>query len=69
LSLDAIATYPQRVDCPTIAAFSKRLLLTTGQEEHGLLQYAAYQMSMRMQSAGCSQQGNRMNAIVVNPGK
>ncbi len=50
LDPDAIATYPQRVDWPTIAALAGLLLLTTGLEESGLLQHAAYQMIIRMHS-------------------
>ena len=47
---DAIATYPQRVDWPTIAALAGLLLLTTGLEESGFLQHVAYQVITRMHS-------------------
>ncbi|MEF8719115.1 MAG: hypothetical protein V5B44_15905 [Candidatus Accumulibacter necessarius] len=47
---DAIATYPQHVDWPTIAALAGLLLLTTGLEESGFLQHVAYQVITRMHS-------------------
>jgi Na+/H+ antiporter NhaD/arsenite permease-like protein len=48
LDPEAIASYPQRVDWPTIAALAGLLLLTTGLEESGFLQLAAYQVITRM---------------------
>jgi hypothetical protein len=47
---DAIATYPQHVDWPTIAALAGLLLLTTGLEESGFLHHVAYQVITRMRS-------------------
>jgi Na+/H+ antiporter NhaD/arsenite permease-like protein len=44
----AIATYPQRIDWSTIAALAGLLLLTTGLEESGFLQHAAYHVLTRM---------------------
>ncbi|MEF8698604.1 MAG: SLC13 family permease [Candidatus Accumulibacter sp. UW20] len=50
LDPEAIASYPQRVDWPTIAALAGLLLLTTGLEESGFLQLAAYQVITRMRN-------------------
>jgi di/tricarboxylate transporter len=45
---DAVATYPQLVDWPTIASLAGLILLTTGLEESGFLQHAAYHVITRM---------------------
>ncbi len=46
----AIASYPQLVDWPTIAALAGLLLLTTGLEESGFLQHLAFHLITRMHS-------------------
>jgi Na+/H+ antiporter NhaD/arsenite permease-like protein len=43
-----VASYPQRVDWPTIAALAGLLLLTTGLEECGFLQRSAFELVTRM---------------------
>lgn len=45
---DAVVTYPQRVDWATIAALAGLLMLTTGLEESGFLQRAAFELLTRM---------------------
>ena len=45
---DQVASYPQRVDWPTIAALAGLLLLTTGLEECGFLQRSAFELVTRM---------------------
>lgn len=44
----AVAGYHRLIDWPTIAALAGLLLLTTGLEESGFLQHAAYQVLTRM---------------------
>ncbi|QSI76993.1 SLC13 family permease [Niveibacterium microcysteis] len=44
----AVTSYPQLVDWPTIAALAGLLLLTTGLEESGFLQHAAFHVVTRM---------------------
>lgn len=44
----AIAGYPRLIDWPTIAALAGLLLLTTGLEESGFLQHAAFHVVTRM---------------------
>lgn len=45
-----VATYPRLVDWPTIAALAGLILLTTGLEESGFLQHAAFHVITRMRT-------------------
>lgn len=47
---DGTATYPQLVDWPTIASLAGLILLTTGLEESGFLQHAAFHVITRMRT-------------------
>lgn len=47
---DQVASYPMKVDWPTIAALAGLLLLTTALEESGFLQRTAFELVTRMES-------------------